>query len=68
MVFDPEIEGSEAEKNRFLAPAEPVPQLDREVAQAMEQAIGLLQPEPSEEPPAPAMPEGEPSQDDGQHR
>lgn len=68
MAFDPEIEGSEAQKNRFLAPAEPVPQLDREVAQAMEQAIGLLEPEPSEQPSAPPTPEGEPAQDDGQHR
>ena len=65
----PEITAAAAaEKNRFLAPAEPVPQLDREVAQAMEQAIGLLQPEPSEEPPAPPTPEGEPGQNDGQHR
>ena len=30
----------EAEKNRFLAPAEPVPAIDREVASAMGQAIG----------------------------
>ena len=68
MAFDPEIEGSEAQKNRFLAPAEPVPQLDREVVQAMEQAIGLLEPEPSEQPPAQPSPEGEPPQEDGQHR
>ena len=36
MIFDPEIDGSEEQKNRFLSPAEPVPLLDREVAQAMD--------------------------------
>ena len=51
MIFDPEIDGSEDQKNRFLAPAEPVPLLDREVAQAMEQPIGMLEPERVEAPP-----------------
>ncbi|MEC8264087.1 MAG: hypothetical protein VX011_01005, partial [Candidatus Thermoplasmatota archaeon] len=47
-------DGSEDQKNRFLAPAEPVPLLDREVAQAMEQPIGLLEPERVEAPPVEA--------------
>ncbi|DAC34076.1 MAG TPA: hypothetical protein HA286_07230, partial [Candidatus Poseidoniaceae archaeon] len=68
MIFDPEIDGNEQQKNRFLAPAEPVPQLDREVAQAMEQPIGLLEPEPvASMEPSPA--EGpEPPEEDGQQR
>ena len=42
LLIDISLEGTEAEKNRFLAPAEPVPAIDREVASAMGQAIGLL--------------------------
>ena len=42
LLVDVSLEGTEAEKNRFLAPAEPVPAIDREVASAMGQAIGLL--------------------------
>jgi len=42
MVADVSIEGTEEQKNRFLAPAEPVPQLDLEVAAAQEQELGLL--------------------------
>ena len=56
MIFDPEIDGSEDQKNRFLAPAGPVPLLDREVAQAMEQPIGMLEPERVEAPPVEAPP------------
>ena len=67
MIFDPEIDGSEDQKNRFLAPAEPVPLLDREVAQAMEQPIGMLEPERTEAPPVgPDAPE--PPNDEGQQR
>ena len=68
MIFDPEIDGDEDQKNRFLAPAEPVPQLDREVAQAMEQSIGMLEPEPAERPPPASVDEAEPAEDGGQHR
>ncbi len=42
LLVDISLEGTEAEKNKFLAPAEPVPAIDREVASAMGQAIGLL--------------------------
>ena len=42
LLVDISLEGTEAEKNRFLAPAEPVPAIDREVASAMGHAIGLL--------------------------
>ena len=38
---DDSIEGSEAQKNRFLAPAPAVPKLDREVAEASGKSIGL---------------------------
>lgn len=41
MVFDAEIEGTEAQKNRFLAAALPVPQLDREIAESQGKQIGL---------------------------
>ena len=40
-TFDASIEGTEAQKNTFLAPALPVPALEREVAQAQGQAVGL---------------------------
>lgn len=42
MVTDISIEGTEEQKNRFLAPAEPVPQLDLEIAAAHEHELGLL--------------------------
>mgnify|MGYP005727000629 FL=1 len=38
---DDSLEGSEAQKNRFLAPAAPVPKLDREVAEAAGKSVGL---------------------------
>ena len=41
MVFDVEIEGTEAQKNRFLAAAIPVPQLDREIAESQGKKFGL---------------------------
>lgn len=68
MIFDPEIDGSEEQKNRFLSPAEPVPLLDREVAQAMEQAIGMLEPERMEAPPVEPEGASDASDDDGQQR
>ena len=52
MASDAALEGSEDEKNRFLAPAEPVPQLDMEVVAAQEQELGLLgRPVMTEQPP-----------------
>jgi len=41
MVFDASLEGTEAQKNAQLAPAAPVPALDREVAEAHGQRVGL---------------------------
>ena len=41
MVFDAEIEGTEAQKNRYLAAALPVPQIDREIAESQGKQIGL---------------------------
>ena len=38
---DDSLEGSEAQKNRFLAPAPAVPKLDREVAEAAGKSVGL---------------------------
>ena len=38
---DDSLEGSEAQKNRFLAPAAPIPKLDREVAEAAGKSVGL---------------------------
>jgi len=47
MVFDAEIEGTEAQKNSYLAAALPVPQIDREIAESQGKQIGL-EPLPSE--------------------
>jgi hypothetical protein len=47
MVFDAEIEGTEAQKNLFLAAAIPVPQLDREIAESQGKKLGL-EPLPSD--------------------
>jgi len=41
MAFDVQIEGSEDQKNLFLAPAPKVPQLDREIAESQGKTIGL---------------------------
>jgi len=41
MVFDASLEGTEAQKNAQLAPAAPVPALDREVAEAHGHRVGL---------------------------
>ena len=47
MRFDASLEGTEAEKNAALAPALPVPQIDREVMQAQGKAVGLLTDQPA---------------------
>ena len=66
MRFDASLEGTEAEKNAALAPALPVPEIDKEVAQSQGKNVGLLginrpRPEsqadgPSSEPPASLSP------------
>ena len=38
---DDSLEGSETQKNRFLAPAPAIPKLDREVAEAAGKSVGL---------------------------
>ncbi len=43
MTIDESLEGSEAQKNKFLAPAPSVPKLDREVAEAHGVQLGLEQ-------------------------
>jgi len=43
MTIDESLEGSESQKNRFLAPAPSVPKLDREVAEAHGLQVGLEQ-------------------------
>ena len=44
---DDSLEGSEAQKNRFLAPAPAIPKLDREVAEAAGKSVGLEPIKPS---------------------
>jgi hypothetical protein len=41
MTIDESLEGSESQKNKFLAPAPSVPKLDREVAEAHGMQLGL---------------------------
>ena len=41
MAFDAQIEGTEAQKNAFLAPAPNVPKIDREIAESQGQIVGL---------------------------
>ena len=41
MVFDASLDGTEAQKNAQLAPAAPVPALDREIAEAHGHRVGL---------------------------
>ncbi|RJU91309.1 MAG: hypothetical protein DWC07_01580 [Candidatus Poseidoniales archaeon] len=50
MRFDASLEGTEAEKNAALAPALPVPQIDREVMHAQGKAVGLLNDQPTTPP------------------
>ena len=46
---DDSLEGSEAQKNRFLAPAPAIPKLDREVAEAAGKSVGLEPIKPNQE-------------------
>ena len=41
MAFDAQIEGTEAQKNAFLAPAPKVPEIDREIAESQVKIVGL---------------------------
>ena len=41
MVFDTSLEGTEAQKNAQLAPAAPVPAIDREIAESQGKRVGL---------------------------
>ena len=41
MAFDLQVEGTEEQKNRFLAPAPKVPQIDREIAESQGKIVGL---------------------------
>ncbi|HIF46151.1 MAG TPA: hypothetical protein EYQ73_05080 [Candidatus Poseidoniales archaeon] len=41
LAFDAQMEGTEAQKNTYLAPAPSVPQIDREVAESQGQTVGL---------------------------
>ena len=51
MSFDAQIEGTEAQKNTFLAPSPKVPQIDLEIAESQGQTVGLddLEPPSKEE-------------------
>ena len=48
MVFDASLDGTEAQKNAQLAPAAPVPALDREIAEAHGHRVGLEPVRPTE--------------------
>jgi hypothetical protein len=41
MSFDTQVEGTEAQKNAYLAPAPKVPQIDREIAESQGKIVGL---------------------------
>jgi hypothetical protein len=41
MSFDAQVEGTEAQKNAYLAPTPKVPQIDREIAESQGQIVGL---------------------------
>jgi hypothetical protein len=41
MTFDASLDGTEAQKNAQLAPSAPVPAIDREIAEAQGQRVGL---------------------------
>lgn len=60
MAFDAQMEGTEAQKNAFLAPAPAVPQLDREIAESVGKTIGLEDesPKPTEASPPDMVKEG----------
>jgi hypothetical protein len=46
MSIDLQIQGTEEQKNRFLAPAPAVPQIDREVAESQGHTVGMEELEP----------------------
>ena len=51
MAFDAQIEGTEAQKNSFLAPAPKVPKIDVEIAESQGKTVGLEElPPPDKEP------------------
>lgn len=50
MSFDAQVEGTEAQKNAFLAPSPKVPQIDREIAESQGQTVGLEDLEPPNKP------------------
>jgi hypothetical protein len=52
MTFDASLDGTEAQKNAQLAPAAPVPALDREVAEAHGHRVGLEPVRSTDTPPA----------------
>ena len=56
MAFDVQMEGSEEQKNRFLAPSPKVPQIDREIAESQGKTIGLEE-----------LPDPEKKQDNSRH-
>ena len=49
MAFDAQIEGTEEQKNAFLAPAPKVPKIDVEIAESQGKIIGLEELPPTEE-------------------
>ena len=57
MAFDAQIEGTEAQKNAFLAPAPKVPMIDREIAESQGKSVGLEE-----------LPPSEPNSRDSRHR
>lgn len=63
MVFDASLEGTEAQKNAQLAPAAPVPTLDREIAEAHGHRVGLEPIRPTETPTASKESTGAPDKD-----
>tara|TARA_B100000282_G_C31711949_1_gene481550 strand:- start:54 stop:1148 length:1095 start_codon:yes stop_codon:yes gene_type:complete len=48
MAFDAQIEGTEAQKNSFLAPAPKVPKIDVEIAESQGKTVGLEELPPSD--------------------
>jgi len=46
LSFDAQIEGTEAQKNAYLAPSPSVPQIDLEIAESQGKTVGLEDLEP----------------------
>ncbi len=46
LSFDAQVEGTEAQKNAYLAPSPKVPQIDREIAESQGKTVGLEDLEP----------------------